>query len=48
MHNLANQWEVSAMELFRPAGLLQADPDSRDWTRDHGYAQVSSFPFPPL
>ncbi len=34
------------MELFRPAGLLQADPDSRDWTRDHGYAQVSSFPFP--
>ena len=36
------------MELFRPAGLLQADPDSRDWTRDHGYAQVSSFPFPPL
>ena len=48
LHNLANQWEVSAMELFRPAGLLQADPDSRDWTRDHGYAQVSSFPFPPL
>lgn len=36
------------MELFRPAGLLQADPDSRDWTRDHGYAEVSSFPFPPL
>ena len=35
------------MELFRPAGLLQADPDSRDWTRDHGYAEVSAFPFPP-
>lgn len=36
------------MELFRPAGLLQADPDSRDWTRDHGYAEVSAFPFPPV
>ena len=34
------------MELFRPAGLLQADPDSRDWTRDHGYAEVSAFPSP--
>ena len=36
------------MELFRPAGLLQADPDSRDWTRDHGYAEVSAFPFPQM
>lgn len=36
------------MELFRPAGLLQADPDSQDWTRDHGYAEVSAFPFPPV
>ena len=26
------------MELFRPAGICRTDPDSRDWTREHGYA----------
>lgn len=36
------------MELFRPAGLYSADPSSRDWTREHGYAQTSEFSFPDL
>lgn len=36
------------MELFRPAGLLTTDPSSQDWTREHGYAQSSQFPFPDL
>ncbi len=34
------------MELFRPAGICRTDPDSRDWTREHGYAKASAFPFP--
>ena len=33
------------MELFRPAGICRTDPDSRDWTREHGYAKASAFPF---
>ena len=36
------------MELFRPAGICRTDPDSRDWTREHGYAKASAFPFPDL
>ncbi len=36
------------MELFRPAGLLTTDAGSQDWTREHGYAQTSEFPFPDL
>jgi len=32
------------MELFRPAGICRTDPDSRDWTREHGYAKASAFP----
>ena len=36
------------MERFRPAGPLEAAPQSRDWTREHGYAQVSRFDFPDL
>ena len=36
------------MELFRPAGLLTTDASSQDWTREHGYAQTSEFPFPDL
>lgn len=36
------------MERFRPAGLLTTDPSSQDWTREHGYAQSSQFPFPDL
>ena len=42
------QREVVTMELFRPAGPLEAAPHSRDWTREHGYAQVSRFDFPDL
>lgn len=34
------------MELFRPAALLQAQPGDTDWTRTHGYAKTSEFPFP--
>lgn len=26
----------------------RTDPDSRDWTREHGYAKASAFPFPDL
>ena len=36
------------MELFQPAALWQADPNQPDWTRDHGYADNSDFPFPDL
>lgn len=36
------------MQLFRPAGVLQTDPSSRDWTREHGYAEQSEFCFPDL
>ena len=36
------------MELFRPAGLLEAAPEKPDWTRAHGYSQKSAFPFPDL
>ena len=36
------------MERFRSAGPLEAAPQSRDWTREHGYAQVSRFDFPDL
>lgn len=43
-----NQREVVTMELFRPAGPLETAPQSRDWTREHGYAQVSRFDFPAL
>ncbi|MFR4757484.1 MAG: hypothetical protein ACLT9P_04715 [Evtepia gabavorous] len=31
-----------------PAGICRTDPDSRDWTREHGYAKASAFPFPDL
>ncbi len=36
------------MKLFRAAGELQTDPNSRDWTRDQGYAKTSVFSFPDL
>lgn len=36
------------MKLFRSAGVLQTDPSSRDWTREHGYAEKSEFSFPDL
>lgn len=36
------------MELFRPAALMEAQPDDTDWTRTHGYAKTSQFPFPDL
>ena len=36
----------TSMELFRPAGICRTDPDSRDWTREHGYAKASASPFP--
>ena len=36
------------MKLYRSAALRQASPDRPDWTRDHGYAQESVFPFPDL
>lgn len=31
-----------------PCRNLRTDPDSRDWTREHGYAKASAFPFPDL
>ena len=40
--------DYDAMKLYRPAGLRTADPKRPDWTRDHGYAQTSEFPFPDL
>ena len=36
------------MELFRPAGHMEADPAGNDWTRTHGYAEKSEFTFPDL
>ena len=36
------------MKLYAPAALRAADPRHPDWTRDHGYAEKSEFPFPDL
>lgn len=36
------------MKLFRPAAVWQADTSKPDWTRDYGYAKISTFPFPAL
>lgn len=36
------------MELFRKAAVLEAQPEDQDWTRSHGYAKTSAFPFPDL
>ena len=36
------------MKLYCPAALRTADPARPDWTRDHGYAEKSEFPFPDL
>lgn len=34
------------MELFLNAAVMQAEEP--DWTREHGYAKTSEFPFPDL
>lgn len=36
------------MELFRKAAVLEAQPGEKDWTREHGYAKTSQFPFPDI
>ena len=36
------------MKLYRAAQLRKADPARSDWTREHGYAEKSEFPFPDL
>jgi len=36
------------MKRYADAALRTAAPDRPDWTRDHGYAQESAFPFPDL
>ena len=36
------------MKLYRAAQLRKADAARPDWTRDHGYAEKSEFPFPDL
>ena len=36
------------MKFFRPAGLMEAEADTLDWTREHGYAKTSRFSFPDL
>ena len=36
------------MKFFRPAGRMEAEADTLDWTREHGYAKTSRFSFPDL
>lgn len=36
------------MELFRKAAVMQTDTADKDWTREHGFAQTSEFPFPDI
>ena len=36
------------MELFRKAFVMESSPEDQDWTREHGFAEVSSFPFPDI
>ena len=36
------------MELFRKAAVMEAEPGDKDWTREHGFAQTSEFPFPDI
>ena len=36
------------MELYHTAALREASADFSDWTREHGYAEKSEFPFPDL
>lgn len=36
------------MELFRKAAVMRAEPGDKDWTREHGLAKTSEFPFPDL
>lgn len=36
------------MKLFRTARLVQGQDAAADWTRIHGYAEMSEFPFPDL
>ena len=36
------------MKFFRPAGQMEADAATYDWTREHGYAKTSRFCFPDL
>ena len=36
------------MEQFKTAALREADAGVSDWTREHGYAEKSEFPFPDL
>lgn len=36
------------MKLYRDAALRTADAARPDWTREHGYARESAFPFPAL
>ena len=36
------------MELFHKAFVMQSDPADQDWTREHGFAEKSEFPFPDI
>ncbi len=36
------------MKLFRTACLIQGKDPASDWTRVHGYTEMSEFPFPDL
>ena len=36
------------MKFFRPAGRMEAEADTLDWPREHGYAKTSRFSFPDL
>lgn len=36
------------MELYHTAALREASAEVSDWTREHGYAEKSVFPFPDL
>lgn len=36
------------MELFRKAFVMETNPADQDWTREHGFAETSQFPFPDI
>ena len=36
------------MERFRKAFVMETNPADKDWTREHGFAETSEFPFPDI